>query len=280
MLKHAAILAGVLAGFFWLAKGTLMSGPFIYDEADYMYAVTRGFVANITDTPTLSLPDLIRTGLNRGSDIRQWSGLSRMIRGLDDIVFYRHWHGPLYVGWLRIVKPFTSSEQSLRAWSYVFPIATALLMYFGALACLKDAAGQSAAVLGAVLYLWNFAVISSNELAPHDLYALCAVATLLLLAKLMVSAEGPNSALRKYWYASLITAALAFCTLEIAFALIATVLICGYAVRDRLKPDLPFALKSIATFLAVVLVIWPAAIYKLSFVKAYLFMGYLAIFRK
>lgn len=280
MLKHAAILAAVLAGFFWLARGTVMSGPFSYDEADYMYAASRGLLANAADSPTIPLLDLIETGLHRGGDVSAWSGLSVMIRERDDMVFYRHWHGPLFIDWLHIAKPLASNERAMRALNFVFPIAAALLMYFGALICLPGAAGQIAAILAPVLFLWNFAVIGANELAPHELFGLCVVAALLLVTRLVLAAEDPARPLQKYWYAALVTSALAFCTLEVSFALIATVLLCGHAVRDRLKPNLAFATKSAATFLAVVLIVWPAAIFKLSFVKAYLFMAYLAIFRK
>jgi hypothetical protein len=85
---------------------------------------------------------------------------------------------------------------------------------------------------------------------------------------------------RKYWYSAVVLAAIAFCVLEVAFALIATLLICGHAIRDHLKADLRFAAISAGTFVATVVVIWPGAIFKLSFIKAYLFMAYLAVFRK
>jgi len=57
-------------------------------------------------------------------------------------------------------------------------------------------------------------------------------------------------------------------------------LICGHAIRDRLRPDLRFAAISAGTFVTTVILIWPGATFKLSFVKAYLFMAYLAVFRK
>jgi hypothetical protein len=41
-----------------------------------------------------------------------------------------------------------------------------------------------------------------------------------------------------------------------------------------------FGARSVALFLGVVLLVWPAAVLKLSFIKAYLFMSYLAVFRK
>lgn len=280
MLKHAALLAGILAVFYFLARGTVMYGPFGYDEADYMYAASRGVSANCTDTPTLPLPELVRIGLSRGRDASQRGGLSVMIRNSGDMVFYRHWHGPLYVVWLAMVKHLAPSEHAMRAWNYMFPIFTALLLYSGALWLLGGAAGQIAAVLGAVLYLWSYPVISADELAPHELFVFCAVATLLLLAKLVLMARTSDGDVRRYWYDALIMSALAFCTLEITFVLIATLLICGHAVRERLNPDLGSAARSIAAFLVPVLLIWSAAIFKLSFVKAYLFMGYLAIFRK
>src|ERR1700694_5908530 len=128
MLKHTAILAGILAVFYFLARGTVMYGPFTYDEADYMDAASRGFAANYTDTPTMALAELVKVGLNRGRDSSQRSDLSEMIRGSDDMVFYRHWHGPLYLDWLQIVKLLAPGEHAIRALNYVFPIATAFLL--------------------------------------------------------------------------------------------------------------------------------------------------------
>ena len=72
----------------------------------------------------------------------------------------------------------------------------------------------------------------------------------------------------------------AFCVLEVTFVLVLTLVICGYLERRRLQAGWQFVGRSIAFFVATVLVVWPSAIYKLSFVKAYLFMAYLALFRK
>lgn len=276
-LQHAAVIAILLGVFFFLARNSVVYGPYGYDEADYMYAASLGLAANYTDTPSLAWSEFIRAGLHRGKDAGRRTELSEMIRASDDVVFYRHWHGPLYTDWLRLAKLFAFSEESMRRWNYIFPVASALLMYFGALSLLSGAAGQVAAILGPVLFLWSFPVIHSSELAPHELFAFCVVAALLALAALM---RVPSSNSRKCWYAAVIAAALAFCTLEVAFALIATLMICGHLVRDRLKPDLAFAAKSLAAFVATVLLVWPSALYKLSFVRAYLFMAYLAVFRK
>ncbi len=272
MLRHAAILTILLAAFWFLARRQVLYGPFGYDEADYMFAVSRGIAANAFDSPTLPFPQFLRTGLARGKDPSRRNELSEIIRGSGDVVFYRHWHGPLYDYWLDLARHFTRSEQSLRACNYVFAIATALLIYLGSFWLLPGPAGRFAAILGAVLWLWSFPVVNGAELAPHAMFAMWVVCALFCVAR---SGQG-----RRYWYLSVAAAALAFCTLEVALALIATLVIYAYLVRDRLKPSVSFAAKSVAVFLGVVAVFWPGAIFKLSFVKAYLFMAYLAVFRK
>ena len=99
-------------------------------------------------------------------------------------------------------------------------------------------------------------------------------AGLLLLAKTIASGE------RRYWYLSVAAAAVAFATLEVAFILVITLLVTAFVERARLQPDWRFALKSTAVFVATVFVVWPGALLKLSFLKAYFFLAYLSVFRK
>jgi hypothetical protein len=275
MTKHLIILGGLLTVFYFLARGTAWYGPYTYDEADYMYAVSLGWSRNWMDSPSLPLLQFVRIGLHSGNDASLRAELSETIRNSNDVVFYRHWHGPLYTDWLRITRRFDCAERSTRALNDAFPIAVAILMYFGALWVMPGAAGQIAAILGPVLYLWSFPVIRTTELAPHQLFAVCVAVALLPLAKMF----GTSGFARRNWYAAVIGTAFAFCVLEVAFALVLTVLICGYIARERLKPDLALAVRSIVLFLATVLVIWPAAVFRLSFIKAYFFMAYLAVVR-
>jgi hypothetical protein len=51
-------------------------------------------------------------------------------------------------------------------------------------------------------------------------------------------------------------------------------------LRIQLSLDWRLALRAAGVFIATVFILWPGAILKLSFVKAYLFMAYLAVFRK
>ncbi len=242
--------------------------PYVYDEADYMYAASLGLVANYTDTPTLPIAEFVRTGLERGRDASQRQELSEQIRASDDVVFYRHWHGALYLYLLIPVSRLGLSERQVRTVMLAIPALTLAVIYCGCLWLLPGRSGTFAALAGSVLFLSSNSVTGSTELAPHQLFALLSVAFLFLLAKFVASGQP------LYWYAAVVAAGLAFCTLEVAFVLIITLVICGYVEHQRLLG------RSLTLFIATVLVLWPAAIYKLSFLKAYLFMAYLALFRK
>jgi hypothetical protein len=277
MLRHVAILASALAGFLALARGVAWYGPYTYDQADYMYAVSLGWQANAFDSPSMRLDDFLKIGITRGRDAGSRADLSALIRGSNDVLFYRHWHGPLYGYWLSLTQRWTKDERATRKLNYLFAGATAVLLYFGTLWVLEGTAGQIAAILALMLYAWSYPVVKSSELAPHQLFGLLVGANLLLLAKI----PGASFATaRRCWYTAVAIAALAFCVLEVAFALILAVAACGWLARETLKLDWALAMRSAGTFLATVLVCWPGAVLKLSPVKSYLFMVYLAMFRK
>jgi hypothetical protein len=254
-MKHALAFLILLALLLFVMARNVSPDPYIYDEADYMYAASLGFAANYTDTPALPLAEFIRTGLGRGRDAGQRQALSELIRSSSDVVFYRHWHGPLYIYFLIPVSRLGLNEQAVRTIMLAIPALTLAVIYFG---CLY-ARGILAALLGSVLFVSSSAVVRTTELAPHHLFVLCSLCSLFLLAK-------------NYWYPAVVMAGLAFCTMEIAFVLIFTLalFVRGWRVAAR----------SLAVFGVTVLVVWPAALYKLSFLKSYLFMAYLALFRK
>jgi hypothetical protein len=274
-MKHLIVIAVLLAGFVWFAAGRIPSGPYSYDEADYMFAASRGLWANWTDTSTQTLPQFIRVGLGRGLDPAQRAALSDAVRNSGDVLFYRHWHGPLFYYGLILLSPLKNDERSMRAAMLVFPALTGLLIYFGLLWVLPGAwLRTSVAVLACVLFLWSYAAILTTELAPHQMFALWAVAALILIAKVRESGE------RKWWFMAVIATALAFATLEVAFILTFVLVAYAWLERERLRADWPFAAKSLLVFVTTILIVWPAALFKLSFIKAYAFMAYLALFRK
>ncbi|MBZ5610851.1 MAG: hypothetical protein LAP38_21520 [Acidobacteriia bacterium] len=271
-MKHALAICALLAVFVWLARRQIFTWPYYYDEADYMYAASLGWRANYTGSPAQPLADFVRVGLARGGDASERSELSAQTRAGRDVDFYRHWHGPLYSYWLLALAPLRLDERVTRSLSYGFPALTLLVIYLGSLWLLPGGQRQLAAILGSIFYLWSYTTTVTNEIAPHSLFVLCYVAALILLMKWRITSRS------RYWYGAVIAAALAFCTLEVAFVLVVVLLVCA-ALEHKLT-DWRWMSKSIVLFAGTVLVLWPAAVLKLSFVKAYLFMSYLAIFRK
>jgi hypothetical protein len=274
VMKHVPAILVMLALFLFVMARNVAPDPYIYDEADYMYAASLGFAANYTDTPTLPIADFVRIGLGRGRDSSQQQALSEQIRASNDAVFYRHWHGPLYLYLLIPVSRLGLSERQVRTAMLAIPALTLAVIYCGCLWLIPGRAGTFAALGSSVLFLSSNSVTGSTELAPHHLFALLSMGFLFCLLKFIASGE------RTYWYAAVVFVALAFCTLEIAFVLIATLVTCAYMERRRLEAGWRMTSTSLGLFMATVLVVWPAAIYKLSFVKGYLFMVYLALFRK
>ena len=255
----------LLALFVLLITQNVSSEPYVYDEADYMYAASMGFSANWIDTPSIPIADFVQAGLGRGGR----KGLSERIRGGNDVLFYRHFHGPLFHYLLIPLSRLGLSERAVRTSLLGIPCASLAVIYFGCLWLLP----QSVAIVPAMLFLASYSVLGSTELAPHQLFALCSLASLILLLKAVATGR------RLYWYGAVVAAGLAFCTLEIACALLATLAICCFVERARWRVDAQFMATSLALFLATVLAIWPAAILRLSFVKSYAVMAYLALSR-
>jgi hypothetical protein len=268
--RHVLVFGSLLALFLLLITRNVSPEPYGYDERDYMYAATLGFAANWSDTPSISMPDFLRAGLHRGSP----KSLSDRIRGSHDVLFYRHFHGPLFHYFLIPVSRLPLSQRGVRTSLLAIPAASLAVIYFGCLWLLPGSTAPLAALLAGMLFLTSRSVVWSTELAPHQLFALCTLACLILLAKAIATGR------RSYWYACIVASALAFSTLEVALVLMLTVGICGFVERAAFGADLRLVVKSLALFVATVLAVWPAAILRLSFVKAYAVMAYLALMRE
>jgi hypothetical protein len=273
-MRHFAILAALLGSFVWLSYPNVSTAPFSYDEADYMFAARQGFLANYLDLGSSSFLDYVRLGLSRGRDPQQKSALSRAVRKASDIFFFRHAHGPLYFYWLNALSQWSTNEHFMRGLSLFFPAATALAIYFGSLWIFDRQQGEIAALLGTAAYLWSPSVIRTTEIAPHQMFVMWFTITLLLLAKLLATGN------RQLWYAAVCTTAVAFCTLEVTFVLIAVVALCGYLQRRRLAFDWRFGLRSVLLFGGLVVLLHPASVLKLAAAKSYLYYAYLAVGRK
>jgi hypothetical protein len=254
--RAQAVFGLLLALFLLLITRNVSSEPYVYDEADYMYAASLGFAANWSDTPSMPLADFARAGHDARGE------LSRRIRDSNDVLFYRHFHGPLFYYLLIPLADMGLDEHGVRTALLAIPCASLAVVYFG-----------SQSWLGALLFLCSYSVTRSTELAPHQLFALFTLGSLIFLLKAVATAD------RRYWYGSTVLAALAFCTLEVAFVLLATLAITCFFERRRWSADGWFIAKSVALFLGTVLVVWPAALLRLSFIKAYAVLAYLSLWR-
>jgi len=273
-MRHVFALLVLLALLLFVMARNVSPDPYIYDEADYMFAASQGLWANYTDTPTLPIADFVRTGVARGRDSGARLALSEQIRASNDILFYRHWHGPLYLYCLIPISRAFANEQSVRMALLGISALTLIAIYAGCIWLMPGPRGSLAALLAGLLFASSNSVIRSTELAPHQLFALYFVCCLIFLAKAV------DTARRAYWYAAVVFAAVAFCTLEIAFVVILSLAIAGFIERRSLNAHWPFLFKSALVFLGTVVALWPAAVFKLSLAKGYLFMAYLAVVRK
>lgn len=270
-MKHICIVAAIIAVFAWLNWGSSPASPYNYDESDYMYAAGRGWFANYTGTPTQSIMEFVRVGLGSRGENGSRGALSEYIRASGDLDFYRHWHGPLYIDWLIAISPFRQDERLTRMLGMLIPIAGIVMLYAGTLRLFGSTA---TAILAAVIYGWGYVVSRTTVAAPHQLFALCCLASLMAAAFVLKTRNV------RYWYIAVSFAALAFATLEVAFVLIGALILFAFQERSTLQWTRQFLLRTGIAFLLPVLAVYPTSLLKLSFLKSYTFMAYLAVSRK
>ncbi|MGI8991374.1 MAG: hypothetical protein ACR2I2_17550 [Bryobacteraceae bacterium] len=252
-------------GFFSVYRTLPSVAPYVYDEADYMSAASRGLVANFLDKPSLSLIGFLKAGLATRA---QRANLSDYIRSTKDITFLRHFHGPIYFYWLATLAPLVHADEYwMRFSGLVFQFATFVLIYIGAL-LLVEADSRTAALISSFLFLFSPSELKAfTQLSAHVPYVLFAVLTLILFAA-------------NRWYLSVAAFALAFCSIEYAI-LLPLAMVCGAGTRAcRVHTRVDTILRSGALFLLTLLILWPMGILKLSALKSYFYISYLALFRK
>ena len=271
---HAAVILVFVALLMVLAWQATVNSPYQYDEADYMHVARLGLRANYTDSPTMPIKQFFHNGLSRGPDARQRSQLSELIRGTDDIIFYRHWNGPVYFYWLMLTSHLHFDERQMRLLTVAFPICGVVTIYLGCLWIFGGVQGAFAAIVSSALFVWSVPAVRSTELAPHQAFVCSYLICLIFLAKTLATGK------RSYFYYAVVAAALGCCLLEVGFVAVATVIVCGYLERKRLDADWSLAGRALLAFVATVLVVWPGALLKLSFLKGYAFMAYISLFRK
>jgi len=268
-------------GVFVLIFGRLVSPQrFSYDESDYVYAASKGFIASYLDQPSLPIIEFVRTGRRAGLDPSEWRKLSEYIRHSDDLVFYRHFHGPLYFYTLEFIQLFWGPKEFIVRWASLLSLMlTAVIVYGGSLALAGQQGRFVSSLAVGFLLLSPTNVETARWVAPHSLYAACAMATLFFLAK-FIQTNKPG-----WLYGALLCLGMAFLVIEYAplllITLAATLSVQRSSVFARWSRKDAFLLcfKCTAIPLLVIGALWPASLYKLSLVKNYMFFIYYVIVR-
>ena len=264
----------VVVSLFWK---TASSRLFFYDEADYMYAGTRGFVNNYLDRPSLSAVEFIRKGLELAHDKSQRSNMSQYVRSSGDITFYRHYHGPAYAYWIALGQALGfHDEATYRASGLILHVLSTTLIFWMFRFVFPEYPPIAAFVAALTFLLNRTALVSATTITQHVMFTLTAGVTLFLMAQFF------RSGLRRWWYACVAALAVSFATVESSFILVATIvlLLVIHAPRMGWKTVWQLFWRGILTFAAVSLVVWPKGIFQLGVVKGYLYLAYMALSRK
>jgi len=256
--------------------------PYPYDGADYMYAGTRGFWANYVDAGSLPLWEFIARGLELRRHPEKRAEISKSARSADDINTYRHFHGPLYAYWIALwSKLGVSEEATYRNVGLAAHIATSLMMMLAYLT-LFPSWPRLPGLLTGILFLFNrTALVTAVEITQHIAFLFTAVLVLWMIGLFARNLE------TRWWYATMASLALAFAAVETASLLVITLAVTLIVLYPEIREKWPdwrqqvlLLAKGIGVWVAVLFAIWPAGIFKLSVVRGFLFLAYMAVDRK
>jgi Dolichyl-phosphate-mannose-protein mannosyltransferase len=271
------LLVGAVAVLCWRFGIWSSPAPFAYDESDYMYAGTQGFVANALDRGAISLPEYVSKGLELARDKTLRASMSQYVRSAGDISFYRHYHGPVYAYWITLWHALgVTSEASYRATGLILHAVGALAIFWLFLRVFPDLPA-SGAFIAALMFAMNRTTLTTAvTITQHIAFELLAILTLFAMALFLRTGN------RRWWDATAALAAASFASVEISAVLIAAIVLTLILFRwkEGWKPLAALLGRGIAWFLVTVLVIWPAGILKLNALKGYAYLAYMAVIRK
>lgn len=274
-------LAGAAAAVLFLFARVSPSHPFAYDEADYMYAATRGIGNNYWDRPSISFVEFVSKGLELARNPGLRGNFSQYIRSTGDITFYRHFHGPLYSQWVGVWHALgVRTEAGYRRTGLVLHLLTAVVIYFGYRAVFPSLPAAGAFVAAAAFLTNRTALVTSLAITQHTLFIFLTVVTLFLTARFC------RELAPRYWYGAMASLALAFATVETSVLVLAALALTLAVLGARLRAQWPprelvrLLLKGVAVFVAVLVAVWPASLLKLSLLKGYLYLAYMTLRRK
>jgi hypothetical protein len=256
--------------------------PYAYDSADYIYAARLGFWANYVDKGALPLWEFVEKGLELKNNPEKRAEMSRLARAGGDPQLYRHYHGPLYFYFLRGVELCGVREETgLRLAGLAVHIVTALLVMF-AFWSMFPQWHRGAGLLAGVLYLLNrTALVTAGEITQHIAFLFTAVLTLWTMSLFCRRLEV------RYWYATMASLALAFAAVETASLLAMTLAVVLLALYRPIADKWPswkvrtgYLLRGLGVFVLTLFFVWQAGVFKLSLLRGFVYLVYIAVSRK
>jgi Dolichyl-phosphate-mannose-protein mannosyltransferase len=276
---HLLILTLTGTVFTLTSMNTIPSHRFSYDEADYVFAASKGLYANYVDQHSISFLTFLENGVAAVRGLNSRIALSEFIRQSQDTPFYRHYHGPLYFYWLRFSALLGGdSEYRLRLATLALHVVSFAAIYLGCVIVFKNEI-LPAMVSSFLLLLSPSNIKTASQITPHAMYVLTVIVSLFAIARLLQT--------RNLKYLSFTTVSLCFAVIAIEYALLLllTCVFCLFLNRENLfagcsrSQIIGILLKQGLIFITILVVFWPGGLIKLTVLKNYLFFSYFTLFR-
>lgn len=276
----AALL--ILLTVFFTFRGVAPSYAYAYDEADYMWAGTRGFAANYLDQNALSFPTFVQKGLELMRTPGKRSSFSEYIRSTGDINMYRHFHGPVYAYWLAFGQfiGFTAPAQFRGSGLFIHLVTTlaSILIFWWLFPALPTWGGLLA---GLLIGFNRTALVTSMTISQHLAFILVSLLTLAAAARFLRDLNP------RWFYAMMALLAVSYATVESAAFLTVGLALTLFCARREILTRFP-GWRGLVTLSACgllawcigLLISWPMGLLSLNVLKGYLAMGYIAVSRK
>lgn len=276
----AAVLILLAVGL--LCGGPAPAHPYQYDEADYMFAGTRGLAANFLDQNALSFPTFVQKGLELMRTPGKRSSFSEYIRSTGDINMYRHFHGPVYAYWIALGQLLGFSDPGqYRGSGIVIHLLTTLasiLIFWWLFPTLPTWGGLLA---GLLIGFNRTALVTSILITQHLAFILVSLLTLAAAGRFLRDFSP------RWFYAMMALLAVAYATVESAAFLTLGLALALFLARAELLARFggwrglaALAGRGLLAWCLGLLLSWPMGLLNLNVLKGFLAMGYIAVSRK
>jgi hypothetical protein len=272
-----ALFGCFLVGACAIFMSTASPAPFAYDESDYMFAGRQGIWANFSDRQAMSLMEFVNKGLELSRDTTRRVSMSQYVRSTGDISFYRHYHGPVYAYWISLLDGLgVRSEAVYRGSGMILHALGAIAVFWLFLRAFPELPAAAAFVAATMFALNRTALVTGTAITQHIAFEILAFLSLFTLAIYCRTRQV------RWWYATAVLLAWSFAAVEISSVLIgASVLTLIFTHwGDRPKAVVVLIAKGVLWFLGALVLIWPKGLLELNVLKGYLYLAYIAVYRK